>query len=146
MVTLAAIRSTLRPQTAVLRTVLLSLASVIAMVAGLLAMHTLNVDASTPTPIAAIAPIEHHAYDAARTVEMPPTSDECGPSGCEPMHAMSLMTCVLALLLISLVFGASPHISRWFVNLRILSRALVSTFLAAAPAPPSLIALSISRT
>lgn len=144
--TLAAIRSAVRPQGAVLRTMLLSLLGVVGIIAGLMAMHTLSVDAPAHTPVAAVAPMEHHADDPARTAGMPATSNECGPAGCEPMHAMGLMTCVLALLLVSLAFGAAPHISRWFVNLRTLSRVLLTAFIAAAPTPPSLVALSISRT
>jgi len=145
-VALATIRSAVRPQGAVLRTALLSLLGVVGVIAGLMAMHTLSVDAATHAPVAAVAPMEHHADDPARSAGMPATSDECGQAGCDPMHAMGLTTCVLALLLVSLVFGAAPRISRWFVNLRTLSRMLLSTLLAAAPTPPSLVALSISRT
>lgn len=143
--TLAAIRSALRPHTAVLRTVLLSLLSVIAMVAGLLAMHTLTVDAPTHPPVAAVAAMEH-PDDTARTADAPATSDECQLTNCEPTHAMGLVTCVLALLLVSLILGAVPHVSRWLVTLRSLGRVLFSALLAAAPTPPSLTALSISRT
>jgi hypothetical protein len=130
----------------VLRTMLLSLLGVVAVIVGLMAMHTLSVDAPTHTPAAAVAPAEHHTGGGALTADSPATSDECGPAGCEPMHAMGLMTCVLALLLVSLAFAAAPHISRWFVTLRALNRVLLSALLAAAPTPPSLIELSISRT
>jgi hypothetical protein len=146
MVSLAAIRSAVHPRTAVLRTVLLSLLGVIVLVAGLLAMHTLSIDAPTHTAGAAVAPMALHADDAAQTAEMPSPSDDCGPTGCEPMLAIGVMTCVLALLLVSLVFGAAPHVSRWFLSLQTLGRARLSPLLAAAPAPPSLISLSISRT
>lgn len=142
MVNLAASRSTVRPKGAVLRTVLLSLIGVVGVVAGLLSMHTLSVDAPIQTPVAAVAPAEHH--DAGVAFERPATSDECGPSGCEPLHVMGLMACVLALLLVSLV--AAPYVSRWYVTLRVFTRLSILAHLAAAPPPPSLVALSISRT
>ncbi|WP_373298453.1 DUF6153 family protein [Pseudolysinimonas yzui] len=146
MVTLSAIRSVAHPPTAAVRTLLLSLLGVAAVVVGLLAMHTFSLDEPTHTPAAAVSPMEHQAGETARSPEPPATSSDCGTSGCEPMHAMGFMACLLALLVVSLVFGAAPHISRWLANLRTDGRVLLSALLAAVPAPPSLISLSISRT
>jgi hypothetical protein len=146
MVTLSAIRSVTHPRAAAVRTVLLSLIGIATVLVGLLSMHTFSPDESTHTSAVASATMEHEAGETARSPEPPATSGDCGTSACEPMNAMGLMTCLIALVFVSLAFGAAPHVSRWLANLRTDGRAVISALLAAAPAPPSLIALSISRT
>ena len=146
MVTLSTIRSVAHPRNAAVRTVLLSLLGVASVVIGLLAMHTFSLDESTHTPAAAISPMEHQAGETARSPEPPAISGGCDTSACEPTHTMALMTCLLALLFVSLVFGAAPSISRWLANFRTEGRTLLSALRAAVPTPPSLISLSISRT
>jgi len=136
---MAAIRAIRRPPRVVLLT--LSLALVVgAIVIGLVGMHTLSVDAPRHAPVAAAS--EHHLAE-----EMPSTPpDECGPTGCQPLHAMELAMCVLALLVLSVVTGAAPpRTGRWMMMLLML-RSLEPKLRAVAPHPPSLIALSISRT
>jgi hypothetical protein len=146
MVTLSAIRAAAYPRTAAVRTALLSLLSIAAVVVGLLAMHPFSPDETTHIPAAAVSSMEHQAGAAARSAEPPATSGDCGTSGCEPMHAMGFMICVLALILASVAFAAAPYVTRWLARLRSGGRVLHSALRAALPVPPSLIALSISRT
>jgi hypothetical protein len=144
MVTLAAIRSAVRPRAS--RTILLTLIGVIAIVVGLLTMHTLSLDGPAHSPVAAAAPIEHHAEGPAHGEQTPATSGACGAVGCDPTHTLGLMSCVLALLLAPLIVAAMPSIALLVATLWSIGRALISALLAASPGPPSLIALSISRT
>lgn len=134
-------RAIRRPPRAVRLT--LSLALVVgAIVIGLVGMHTLSVDAPHRAPVAVAS--EHHL--AQEMPSTPPAQDECGPAGCQPLHAMGLAMCVLALLVLALVTGvAPPRTGRWMVTLP-TSRSLEPKVRAVAPDPPSLIALSISRT
>ena len=143
---LVVIRSALRPQTALRRTLFLSLLGVVAIVVGLLAMHTLSVDSPGHTTVA-ITPMDHHHPAELSGPEGPQsTSDDCDSEGCHPVHAMGLMTCVLALLAVTLLFGAGSGARRWIVALPSVARSLAWTLRAASPTPPSLIYLSISRT
>ena len=90
--------------------------------------------------------MQSHLDDSAPTLDVLPLPDECGASGCEPMPVMVLMACVLALFLVWLGLAALRRLSWRFVTLRTAGRTLTALVFAAAPTPPSLIALSISRT
>jgi hypothetical protein len=59
---------------------------------------------------------------------------------------MGVMACLLALLVASVLTGAAPPVGRWMKELPAAALALVATLRSVAPPPPSLIALSISRT
>jgi len=138
---MTAIRAIRRPPRAVLLTLSLGLV-VGAIVIGLVGMHTFSVDAPHHAPVAAVA--EHHPAEEIPSTA--PAPDECGPTGCQPMHAMGLAMCILALLVLSLITGAAPpRTGRWMLTLPML-RSLEPKRRAVAPHPPSLIALSISRT
>jgi hypothetical protein len=138
---MTAIRTIRRPPRAVLLTLSLGLV-VGAIVLGLVGMHTLSVDAPHHAPAAVVS--EHHLAEGMQSTS--PASDECTPTGCQPAHAMGLAFCVLALLVLSLLIGAAPpRTGRWMM-IPLTLRSLEPNLRAVAPDPPSLIALSISRT
>lgn len=121
---------------------LLRFALVVGILAGLLAMHTL-VTASSHTPTAAAA-VTHHAEPGGGAVTGSPAPDDC--ADCDPGHAMGLMTCVLALLVAWVLASVAPPSGRRLNALPAVALTLVAALRSFAPAPPSLVALSISRT
>lgn len=127
------------------RSLLLRLALVAGVLAGLLAMHTL-VTGPAHTAAATAVTTEHHAVEAGAPMSESPASDECASSGCEPLHALGVMACLLALLVAWVLTGAAPPAGRWMTESSAAVRALLGSFRSVAPSPPSLIALSISRT
>lgn len=139
-------RAALRPKGTAARTILLPLLAVVALLLGLLAMHSLNLDTAH-----ASMPAGGTAHTEAQ-LTTPADSDEhvgdCG-NDCAPEHSMLTMACVLALLVGSaLIAGAAI---RSFLNTKALWRlvpvaGLPSLASLAPPKPPSLLVLSISRT
>lgn len=111
---------------------------------GILAMHTLNLMADSPSPSTS------GAVAAAHHAETMP-SDDAGPlcdNNCGPIdHEMSSMTvCVLALL--AGVLFVAAGVASWRQEQRwgpLLAR-LLDPLRAVVLAPPSLLVLSISRT
>lgn len=144
--TLSAIRTAARSRTVAVRTVLLSLIGVGAIVVGLLMLHSFSLDESPASPAAAVSPATTPAGETARSAEQPAAPDDCGLSGCDPAHTVGFLACLLAVMVVSLIPVAAPHMSRWLTNLWAQSPSLLYALRAAVPAPPSLIALSISRT
>jgi hypothetical protein len=126
------------------RTLLLRLVLVIGVLAGLLAMHTVITGPAHAAAAAAVT-TEHHAAGAGEPMSES-SPDDCGSSGCDPLHAMGAMACLLALLVAWVLTGAAPPAGRWMKDLPAAAPALVATLRSVAPPPPSLIALSISRT
>jgi len=143
---MSAVGRFVRPQRTLLREVLLTLVAVAAIVVGLLAMHSLNLDntqhgAGSAAQMAAPA---HHETGTAPLGEHGSSSDCAGV--CGPGHSMTVMACVLVLLVTMIVLGARLAVSRWH-ELRRWAAALVAWAVALAPpTPPSLHVLSISRT
>lgn len=132
------------------RSLLLLIAVTAAIIAGLLAMHSLNSHTEPAAPATAIAGHEHGAavdehVAAAVTgpgTVQPVTDGECADCG---GHAgMLAMACVLALLLVALLILVPRGGVSWGVALRagpaLISRAALH------PRPPSLLVLCISRT
>jgi hypothetical protein len=141
---MTAIRDIPRPPRAVLLTLSLGLI-VGAIVIGLVGMHTLSIDAPHHAPMAAVA-ADLHAGQPEGIQVASPAPDECATTGCQPAHALGLAMCVLALLVLTLVVGAAqPRTGRWMTTLLTL-RSPEPERRAVDPHPPSLIALSISRT
>jgi len=115
-----------------------------AIVFGILAMHTLNLMADSPSPSTSGAVVAtHHAETMPSGDGGPLCDNDCGPID----HEMSSMTlCVLALL--AGVLFVAAGVASWRQEQRwgpLLAR-LVDPLRAAVPAPPSLHVLSISRT
>jgi hypothetical protein len=128
-----------------LRSLLLRLVLVVAVLAGLLAMHTVITGAQHTAAVAPAA-VEHHPAETAHVLTEPAVPDDCASSGCLPLHAMGIMTCLLALLVAWALSGAAPPTGRWMRELRAAALALVAASRSVLPPPPSLVALSISRT
>jgi hypothetical protein len=124
----------------------LRLALVVGILAGLLTMHTL-ITASTHTPTAAASiAAPHHAETGGGAVTGSPVSDDCAGSDCDPGHAMGLMSCILALLVAWVLASIAPPSRRRLNALPAAALTLVAALRSVAPPPPSLVALSISRT
>jgi hypothetical protein len=120
--------------------VLLLIALTAALIIGLLAMHALAAPTGHAEPAAAVSVQEAgaaHGHDA------PPADDGC--PDCGGHEAMLAMACVLALLVVSLLFLLPRAGVRWGV---VFGRAgpLMVAGRAALSRPPSLLVLCISRT
>lgn len=130
------------------RTVLLSLLAVAALIVGLIAMHSLNLDSSHYAAEVASPSGAHHAPASSTTdpVSLASPALECGGAGCDPGHAMTFMACILALLVASIAFGVASNGLLGYGSPRRLLQLLLIHLQSAIPPPPSLHALSISRT
>ncbi len=122
------------------RSVLLLIALTAALIIGLLAMHALSASTAHAEPAAAVSVQEAsaaHGHDA------PPADDGC--PDCGGHEAMLVMACVLALLVVSLLFLLPRAGISWGV---VFGRAgpLMVAGRAALSRPPSLLVLCISRT
>ncbi len=130
------------------RKLLMLVAITVAVIAGLLAMHSLNTHPTTTGHSSAVAvtTADHHDAPAAASVGSSDASHE-GCADCAGDHAMAWMVCVLALLVATLLLWRS--FARWRTpgtNLLIrmpVARGPTSSLL---PLPPSLTVLCISRT
>jgi len=140
------LRTTVLRPAAVQRTVLL-LGVVVAIVAGLLAMHTIAgmTGHSDPATAAIAVTTDPHATGA----HSGSTGNECA-GDCAPNHDMMAMVCVLALLiggvflLIGLLRGVQSHSHA--MQLRPLFDAAHVLRSVSFRDPPDLLKLSISRT
>ena len=152
-----------------LRRLLMTFATALLLIAGLLAMHTLTgtltfgheaagVPASegvgaSYAPGSDMGSITHPAgaLDGAAVMGTGAAADhcsgDCGASGGVPDHSMLMMVCVLALLAAAIVLLAPVLLARLGAALALL-RLHGRTVLSALPhpRPPSLLVLSISRT
>ena len=122
------------------RSVLLLIALTAALIVGLLAMHALTAPTAHAEPAAAVSAQETgatHGHDG------PPADDGC--PDCGGHEAMLAMACVLALLVVSLLFLLPRAGITWGV---VFGRAgpLMVAGRAALSRPPSLLVLCISRT
>ena len=139
----------LRPP--VLRKAMLLLVLVGALVAGLLAMHivasAMGGHNYAPASTMAMQGAVHHAGAIAVPGDESTAVSDCAGS-CDPGHSMVTMVCVLALLITVLVLGAlrRPALAGLLRALLLPLRRIVAFAAAAFPLPPSLDALSISRT
>lgn len=139
----------LRPP--VLRKTMLLLVLVAALVAGLLAMHivasAMGGHNDAPASTMAMQGAVHHADAIAVPGDESTAVSDCADS-CDPGHSMVTMVCVLALLITVLALGAlrRPALSGLLRAILLPLRRIVAFAAAAFPLPPSLNALSISRT
>ncbi|MEN2740413.1 DUF6153 family protein [Microbacterium sp. X-17] len=124
---------------------LLTFAMAVAVIAGLLAMHTMTA-ASAPSAHAAAA--VHAAMGEAPAPDPAPASDDCGGDcshGGASDHSMLLTMCVLALVAAVVVLIAPGLMRRAAAPPATLARRMPAHALPW-PRPPSLLVLSISRT
>lgn len=129
---------------------LMAVAVSLAVIVGLLAMHTLSTADSAHGSRHAEVATEAHG-----TAQMPIAgqSADAGPQPCDcvepapaPAHSMLLMSCVLALLVVLLLL-APPSLVGTLGALRSIGTGVARAHGALArPQPPSLLVLSISRT
>ena len=112
---------------------------------GLLAMHSLNLEhTSSESTVASATASAHHAGMATGD-NLVGTADDCaGP--CAPEHSMTAMVCILALLVSLLLIGAIRVVAGWKPFWRWVASITERVAALPLPAPPSLHALSISRT
>jgi hypothetical protein len=136
---------------AAVRSAVLLLVMVGALVAGLLAMHTIAsaMGGHNDTTAAAMAmPDSGYPAGAMAMPDMTSTgADDCAGM-CDPGHAMATMVCVLALLITILAISALRNRTQRGL-LRVAEprfRRIVAFAAAACAPPPNLDALSISRT
>ncbi|KQM82382.1 DUF6153 family protein [Agromyces sp. Leaf222] len=119
---------------------------------GLLAMHVLSGTANQTSAlnhhtviVAAVEDTTHHAGGHGAADQDPANSAACGPA-CGQDHEMLAMACLLALLVaaLTLLAAARAHRGAWTLRpIQFLGRFVPAP---TEPRPPSLIALSISRT
>jgi hypothetical protein len=144
------LRAALQPAGPTRRIAALGFVAVIAVIVGILAMHSLSLeDNQTGAVTPGVSAMSPQAEPAAAIAPASPADTEgCDTLACTPGHAVSAIPCVLALLLtLSLLILADR--SRWDEILAMLRRRL-----SVMPTPrglalraaPSLAALSISRT
>lgn len=142
---LAAIRSAVLPQSMHMRRGLLAVFGAVAIIVGLLAMHTLSVDSPSHHPVADAAEMGHHLVPTDSAPVVQTASDSCA-SDCEPMRAMALMACLLVLMTIAIIALAVSPAARWFASLTRVRPQPAVRISTGPPSPPSLEELSISRT
>lgn len=129
------------------RRLVIALFAVPAILLGLLAMHVLAnggmTEASSPH---ASSP----AHSPEQSMAMAVSSDSQSPAycggECGPNHNMLSMICVLALLISVLLLVPPLILTRWQELRRDILALIAKTAALAPPDPPSLHALSISRT
>lgn len=143
------IRAALRPGGPTPHAALLGFGVVIAIIAGILAMHSLSLeDNQTGTVTPGVSAVSPQTEPAAAIAPVSPDSQGCDAITCTPGHAASAMACLLALVLtLSLLILVDR--SRWDELLALLRRRLSVMSMPralAVRATPSLITLSISRT
>lgn len=141
------IRAALQPAGATRRIALLGFGVVIAVIAGILAMHSLSLEDNQTGSVTPV--VSAQAEPVAATAPVSSSDSEgCDTIVCTPGHALGAIACILALLLtLSLLILVDR--SRWDELLALLRR-----HLSVMPTPrglalraaPSLVTLSISRT
>lgn len=124
-----------------------------AILIGLLAMHVLTAGSMNEATMASPSIVSgaHHLGAAATptgmgTAPSPEKSAGNCAGPCMPSHDMFNMLCVLALLAAVILFAARLLLSSWPVLMSVLSTLHRKAVSLAPPLPPSLHALSISRT
>ena len=129
---------------------LLIVLAVPALLVGLLAMHVLSgapiqADTTTHHPVVLTDDASHHEANTALAGHDPAESAACGPA-CGQDHEMLAMACLLALLVAALTLLAAAQVHRGTWMLRPIRFLGVFVSAPPEPRPPSLTALSISRT
>ncbi len=144
---MTAIRRALRPRRILWHNLLVSLAAVVTIVVGLLAMHSLNLEHSgSASAVSSTTAASHHNATMVAGEEAGSATDACGGAPCAPEHSMTVMACILALLVSLLLVGAIRVVTAW-TPVRKRTAAVVAQWASLPlPSPPSLHALCISRT
>ncbi|GAA1979594.1 DUF6153 family protein [Microbacterium pumilum] len=123
------------------RSVLLLIGVTAAIIVGLLAMHSLNSHTAHAEPMAVLSVHDTNAID--HGTAQPATEEDC--SDCGGHTSMLAMTCVLALLVASLLLLLPRRGITWTAALRRAGPSPL-TRVTTLSKPPSLLVLCISRT
>lgn len=152
--TLSALRRALLPQNTVWRHLLMTLAAVATIVAGLLAMHSLHLDSghndAQDNAVLTVA-VGHGDAASADVIGMleggapGSTVGHCPAGDCSPDHGMTAMACLLILLATGLLLATVQASTRWAPVRQLGLLKVVRAVALAPPIPPSLHVLSISR-
>lgn len=119
------------------------LAVILALIAGVLAMHTI---ASTSHHADAIASASVHSMHAAEE-PMPVAAEQDAQAGTAAADsAMDMAACILALLAAALAFAPPASLTDRILRALLTARRIVLAAVDRRPPRPSLEALSISRT
>lgn len=124
----------------------------VALIAGLLAMHTLTAgNAHLESAPAMSSAADHDQPMASAAVEGTAADPghclgDCGAPGNVPDHSMLMMVCVLALLAAVIIVLAPALLARLSMSLGVVVLAADVPRALPRPRPPSLLVLSISRT
>lgn len=129
----------------------LMLGIAVALIAGLLAMHTLtagNTHVESAPAISSAAAHDQVMVGAAVDGTAADTGHcaGCGAPGNMPDHSMLMMVCVLALLAAVIIVMAPALLARLSMSLGVVVLAADVPRALPRPRPPSLLVLSISRT
>ena len=136
----------LRPRRNLWRNLLLTLATVVTIVVGLLAMHSLNLEHVASSNMDSSAAQAGHHGALASSEGAAGVAGDCGGVPCAPEHSMTAMACILALLVSVLLIGMIRVVTAWRPMRKRAEAPLEPGASLPMPAPPSLHVLCISRT
>ncbi|MGV8885958.1 MAG: DUF6153 family protein [Microbacteriaceae bacterium] len=143
---IATFRISLRPQRNLWSGVLFAVVAVAAIVTGLLAMHSLNLEHSMGTNVGSSSMVaQHHEQAMADGAAHDVASEPCGDP-CMPNHSLSAMACILALLVSALLVGTARMVTGRHFGVSWISSSARMAVAIRLPEPPSLHDLCISRT
>ena len=144
---LYALNRALQSHTLVWRRLFVLFAAVVAIVGGLLAMHSFSTHTDHRASVAAAEGAHQHGATHVDDASSNTAHQECSEGSCEPAHSAAATACLLALLTATIILAIRDVPSRT-LQLLIVALARVRLEMSdAKPArPPSLVALSISRT
>lgn len=130
------------------RKLIIWLLTVVGIVAGLLAMHTLNLEAAPHAAETGTVVSAHvEAHDSHGAAHSEPTESAVGCFGeCGPDHSTMAMACILAVLATLLLIGMRQATPSWAPLRAALERSRALLVLSLPRTAPSLHVLSISRT
>lgn len=137
----------LRPRRSLWRKLLLSLVASVAIVIGLVAMHSLNLEGGHSAAVSSLSPaaaaVDHHGMVETGAAATPAGVADCD-GACE--HSLMVMACILALMVTVIVLAASRSTMSREHHRRAAAPLMELRATLAPVTPPSLVVLSISRT
>ena len=145
---LYALNRALQSHTLVWRRLFVIFAAVVAILGGLLAMHSFSTHTDHGSSVAAAEGAHSHgATDTHEADSHAMAADDCADGLCTPGHSSELTACLLALLVATIILAVRSVPGRALLLLIVaLTSARLQLSVARPARPPSLVALSISRT
>jgi hypothetical protein len=152
-VSLDALNRALQSHTLVWRRLFVIFAAVVAILGGLLAMHSFSTHTDHGSAVAAAdgghshGATDPHVAGLHEAGSHAAAADECADGLCTPGHSSELTACLLALLVATIILAVRSVPGRALLLLIVaLASARLQMSVARPARPPSLVALSISRT